>query len=110
MEGADESTTESIVEVLFFDKKQFFARIDKKAATVERLQTGNEHILTFLILPKFALCFLKKMAIPGLFPFIFGRFQTNINTIYNNLMWKNVHPVYGTGIRTHYLQNVSLLP
>ena len=64
MEGADESTTESIVEVLFFDKKQFFARIDKKAATVERLQTGNEHILTFLILPKFALCFLKKMGHP----------------------------------------------
>ena len=25
-------------------------------------------------------------------------------------MWKNVHPVYGTGIRTHDLQNVSLLP
>ena len=20
---------------------------------------------------------------------------------YNKLMWKNVHPVYGTGIRTH---------
>ena len=25
-------------------------------------------------------------------------------------MWKNVHPVYGAGIRTHNLQNVSLFP
>ena len=25
-------------------------------------------------------------------------------------MWKNVHPVYGTGIRTHDLWNMSLLP
>ena len=25
-------------------------------------------------------------------------------------MWKNVHPVYGAGIQTHNLQNMSLLP
>ena len=25
-------------------------------------------------------------------------------------MWKNVHPVFGAGILTHDLQNVSLLP
>ena len=25
-------------------------------------------------------------------------------------MWKNVHPVSGTGIRTHDFLNVSLLP
>ena len=25
-------------------------------------------------------------------------------------MWKKVHPVYDTGIRTHDLQNKSLLP
>ena len=24
-------------------------------------------------------------------------------------MWKNVHPIYGTGIRTHHLKIVSLL-
>ena len=28
----------------------------------------------------------------------------------NKYMWKNVHPVYGAGIRTHNLQNMSLLP
>ena len=28
--------------------------------------------------------------------------QTSIQ-FYNKLMWKNVHPVYGTGIRTHDL-------
>ena len=35
--------------------------------------------------------------------------QTSIQ-YYNKLMWKNVHPVYGTWIWTHDLQNVSLLP
>ena len=29
---------------------------------------------------------------------------------YNKYMWKNVHPVYSTGIWTHDLRNVSLLP
>ena len=29
---------------------------------------------------------------------------------YNKYVWKNVHPVYCTGIRTHDLQNMSLFP
>ena len=29
---------------------------------------------------------------------------------YNKPMWRNVHPVYGTGIRTHNLLITSLLP
>ena len=29
---------------------------------------------------------------------------------YNNNMWINAHPVYGAGIQTHVLQNMSLLP
>ena len=33
-------------------------------------------------------------------------FQANITILYV----KNVHPVYGAGIRTHNLQNMSLLP
>ena len=37
-------------------------------------------------------------------------FQTNINTIFQQINVKNVHPVYGAGIRTHNLQNMSLLP
>ena len=47
---------------------------------------------------------------PASFSFIFGLFQTNINTILQQINVKNVHPVYGTGIRTHDLQNMSLLP
>ena len=55
--------------------------------------------------------FLKKNGpSPASFSFIFGLFQTNINTILQQINVKNVHPVYGTGIRTHDLQNVSLLP
>ena len=44
------------------------------------------------------------------YSFIFGLFQTNINTILLQINVKNVHPVYGTGIQTHNLQNISLLP
>ena len=51
-----------------------------------------------------------KWANLGLF-FVYERsFQTNIKKFYNKYMWKNVHPVYGAGIRTHNLWNVSLLP
>ena len=45
-----------------------------------------------------------------IFRLIFSLFQTNINTILQQINVKNVHPVYSTGIRTHDLQNVSLLP
>ena len=29
---------------------------------------------------------------------------------YNKSMWKNVHPVYSAGIRTHNLSNISRHP
>ena len=50
-----------------------------------------------------------KMGHPGLFLFIFRLFQT-IFTILQQIYVKNVHPIYGAGIRTHDLQNMSLLP
>ena len=53
---------------------------------------------------------LKNGPSPASFSFIFGLFQTNINTILQQINVKNVHPVYGTGIRTHDLKIVSLLP
>ena len=40
---------------------------------------------------------------------LFSTFQANI-TIFTTNYVKNVHPVYGAGIRTHNLQNMSLLP
>ena len=33
-----------------------------------------------------------------------------IFTTNNKYMWKDVHPVYGDGIQTHDLWNMSLLP
>ena len=53
--------------------------------------------------------FLKKWANPGLFFVYFRSFQANI-TIFTTNMWKNVHPVYSAGIRTHDLWYVSLFP
>ena len=54
----------------------------------------------------------KKTDIFGLFFVYFWSFsnkQTNIQ-FYNKLLWKNVYPVYGAGIWTHNLQNMSSLP
>ena len=54
--------------------------------------------------------FKKKWANPRLFLFIFGLFKQTLIQFLQQINVKNVHPVYGTGIRTHGLQNVSLLP
>ena len=55
--------------------------------------------------------FLKKWANPGLFFVYIWPFQTNNTILKTNQFGKgHVHPVYGAGIRTHDLQNVSLLP
>ena len=55
--------------------------------------------------------FLKKIGHPRpLFDF-FSSFQSNIKILTINKCEKcYVHPVYGVGIRTHDLQNMSLLP
>ena len=53
--------------------------------------------------------FKTKMGHPRPLFRLFSVFSKK-HQFYNKLMWKNVHPVYGTGIRTHDLQNMSLLP
>ena len=45
---------------------------------------------------------------PGPF-FVFGLFQANIINFTTNKC-ETVYPIYGAGIPTHNLQNVSLLP
>ena len=47
---------------------------------------------------------------PGLFYCLFSVFSNKYYNFYNKYMWKNVHPVYSVGIRTHDLCNMSLLP
>ena len=57
---------------------------------------------------KFSNFFLKKNGpTPASFSFIFGLFKQTLQFLQ---YVKNVHPVYGAGIRTHDLQNVSLFP
>ena len=47
----------------------------------------------------------------GLFYRLFSVFSNKHQyKFYNKLMWKTVHPVYGAGIRTYNLRNMSLLP
>ena len=53
--------------------------------------------------------FYKNGPSPACFSFIFGLFQTHIDTILQQINVKNVHSVYGAGIQTHDLWNVSLL-
>ena len=52
----------------------------------------------------------KKWANPGLFLFIFGLFKQTLQIFTTNKCEKITHPVYGTGIRTHDLRSVILLP
>ena len=54
--------------------------------------------------------FLKNGPTPASFSFIFILFkQTSLHFLLQ-IFVKNVHPVYGAGIRTHDLWNVSLFP
>ena len=41
---------------------------------------------------------------------LFSVFSNKQYNFYNKSMWKDVHPVYGTGIRTHDLTNISRHP
>ena len=45
-----------------------------------------------------------------LLSFIFGLFKETLSEILQQINMKNVHSVYGAGIQTHTLQNMSLLP
>ena len=54
--------------------------------------------------------FLLKWAIPGLFLIYFRSFLNKHYNFYDKFMWKDVHPVYGAGIQTHNLWEMSLLP
>ena len=47
---------------------------------------------------------------PGLFLICFRLFKHTLQILQQIGMWKNVHPVYGAGIQTHDLWNVSLFP
>ena len=49
------------------------------------------------------------MAIPSLFTFIF-LFSIQTLQLLQQINVKNVHPVYGAGIRTHDLSHMSRLP
>ena len=54
--------------------------------------------------------FLEKWAKPGLFfIFIYILFKQTIQFL-QQINVKNIHPVYGPGIQTHNLLNMSSLP
>ena len=62
-----------------------------------------------LIEPEIKKNFFKKWTLLGLFLFIFVFFKQTLQFL-QQINVKNVHPVHGAGIRTHDLQNTSLLP
>ena len=55
------------------------------------------------------LTFIFKWANPGLFLIYYQSFSNKQYNFYNKSLWKNVHPVYGAGIRTHDLSNMRHL-
>ena len=54
--------------------------------------------------------FLKIGPTPASFLFLFSVFSNKQYNFYNKWMWKNVHPVYGAGIWTYDLSNMSRHP
>ena len=54
--------------------------------------------------------FLKNGPTLASFSIIFGLFKQTSLQFLQQINVKIVHPVYGAGIRTHNLQNVSLFP
>ena len=55
--------------------------------------------------------FIKNGPTPASFSFIFGLFRQTIQFLQqSNVIKCHVHPVYGTGIQTHDLSNLSCLP
>ena len=54
--------------------------------------------------------FLLKIGQPRHLFQLFSAYQTHITNFTSNRCVKNVHPVYGAGIQTHNLWNMSLLP
>ena len=59
---------------------------------------------------EFNYVFLKNGPTPASFPFIFGLFKRTLLQFLQQINVKNVHPVFGAGIRTHNLMIPSLLP
>ena len=51
----------------------------------------------------------QSLCPPGLFFFNFRHFKQTLQFL-QQIKVKNIHLVYGTGIRTRDLQNMSLLP
>ena len=86
----------------------------KLFATGGRKQLAAQRHISLFQSFSFCLCsiyiiFLKKWANPGLF-FIYFRLFKHTLQFLQQINVKNVHPVYGAGIRTHNLWNMSLLP
>ena len=54
--------------------------------------------------------FLKKMCQPRPIFRLFLVFSNKHYKFLQQIYVKNVHPVYGAGIQTHNLRNMSLLP
>ena len=63
-----------------------------------------------MIAAQISTVFFKKWANPASFSFIFGLFKQKSLQFLQQINVKNIHPVYGTGIRTHDLRNASPFP
>ena len=78
--------------------------------------SDTKHLLlaSDVVHPTFVWTFLLtffKMGQPRRLFWLFSIFSNKHRyNLYNKSMWKNIHPVYGTGIRTHDLRYMSRHP
>ena len=70
----------------------------------------KKRLMRKILSTKWRAMFLKNGPYLASFSIIFGLFKQTSLQFLQQINVKIVHPVYGAGIRTHNLQNVSLFP
>ena len=91
-----------------FDDSPFFFSIYLTSARIYLLSLCFLYASLYVIYLISLHLFLKKMGQPRPLFRLFSIFSNKHYNFYNKYMWKNVHPVYGAGIRTHNIWNMSL--
>ena len=91
-----------------FVLKKLYRKDEKRLLMVQFLQSI---VIGIFDLKKLFLCFgiLFKIGHPQPLFIYFRLFKQTLQFL-RQINVKNVHPVFSTGIQTHDLQNVSLLP
>ena len=93
--------------------QKFVTSVLTSRQTAAQIAKQMQRILIYFITGsttvQLTFCFLKNRPTPASFC-LFSTFSNNQYNFYKKSIRKNVHPLYGAGIRTPDLSNMSRLP